>query len=91
MSCGSCSGSRRQCVQHHLSVLGDNREVSARGCVGLSPVLERGNPLFDIPTTGAVAGGVFYFVANSQLRNYGAKGMVDRAKLRPISILRLKL
>jgi hypothetical protein len=54
-------------------------------------VLERGNPLFDIPTTGAVAGDTFYFVANSQLHNYGAKGIVDRAKLRPISILKLKL
>jgi hypothetical protein len=54
-------------------------------------VLERGNPLFDIPTTGAVAGGTFYFVANSQLHNYGAKGIVDRAKLRPISILKVKL
>ena len=54
-------------------------------------MLERGNPLFDIPTTGAVAGGTFYLVANSQLRNYGAKGIVDRAKLRPISILKLKL
>jgi hypothetical protein len=28
---------------------------------------------------------------NSQLHNYGAKGIVDRAKLRPISILKLKL
>ena len=54
-------------------------------------VLERGNPLFDIPTTGAVAGGTFYFVANSQLHNYGAKGIADRAKLRPISILKVKL
>ena len=54
-------------------------------------VLERGNPLFDIPTTGAVAGDTFYFIANSQLHNYGATGIVDRAKLRPISILKLKL
>jgi hypothetical protein len=54
-------------------------------------VLERGNPLFDIPTTGAIAGDTFYFIANSQLHNYGAKGIVDRAKLRPISILKLKL
>jgi hypothetical protein len=54
-------------------------------------VLERGNPLFDIPATGAVAGNTFYFIANSQLHNYGAKGIVDRAKLRPISILKLKL
>ena len=54
-------------------------------------VLERGNPLFNIPTTGAIAGDTFYFVANSQLHNYGAKGIVDRAKLRLISILKLEL
>jgi sugar lactone lactonase YvrE len=54
-------------------------------------VLDRGNPLFDVPTTGAIAGNAFYFVANSQLHNYGAKGIVDRSKLRPISILKLKL
>jgi sugar lactone lactonase YvrE len=61
------------------------------GGVEKAEVLESGNPLFDIPTTGAVAGDTFYFIANSQLHNYGAKGIVDRAKLRPISILRLKL
>src|SRR5262249_39919431 len=38
-----------------------DRVVSAR-------VLERGNPLFDIPTTGAVAGDAYYFMANTQLR-----------------------
>jgi DNA-binding beta-propeller fold protein YncE len=54
-------------------------------------VLERGNPLFDVPTTGALAGGAFYYIANSQLHNYGAKGIVDRAKLHPVSILKLKL
>jgi sugar lactone lactonase YvrE len=54
-------------------------------------VLERGNPLFDVPTTGAVAGDTFYFIANSQLRYYGAKGIVEGANLRPISILKLKL
>jgi len=30
-------------------------------------------------------------LSNSRLHNYGAKGIVDRAKLRPISILNLKL
>ncbi len=54
-------------------------------------VLERGNPLFQIPTTGAVAGDTFYFIANSQLDNYGAKGVVDRAKLKPVSILKISL
>jgi hypothetical protein len=76
------------CMAHRVSRFFLN---PARDGVVKAEVLERGNPLFDIPTTGAVAGGTFYFVANSQLNNYGAKGIVDRAKLRPISILRLKL
>ena len=59
--------------------------------VDRAEVLERGNPLFDVPTTGAVAGDTFYFIANSQLRYYGAKGIVEGANLRPISILKLKL
>ena len=59
--------------------------------VDRAEVLDRGNPLFDVPTTGAVADDTFYFIANSQLRYYGAKGIVEGANLRPISILKLKL
>jgi len=47
---------------------------AALDSVERAEVLERGNPLFDIPTTGAVAGGTFYFVAKQpapQLRRQG--------------------
>ena len=33
-------------------------------------ILESGNPQFDIPTTGVVAGDAYYFIANSQLRAF---------------------
>jgi len=54
-------------------------------------VLERGNPLFDIPTTGTLSAGSIYYIANSQLLNFGPAGIIDPAKIRPISILHLKL
>jgi len=76
------------CIAHRVARFLLNAALDG---VEKAEVLERGNPLFDTPTTGAVAGGAFYFVANSQLHNYGAKGIVDRGKLRPISILKLKL
>ena len=76
------------CIAHRVARFFLNPALDS---VEKAEVLERGNPLFDLPTTGAVAGDTFYFVANSQLHNYGAKGIVDRAKLRPISILKLKL
>lgn len=76
------------CIAHRVARFFLNPALDR---VEKAEVLERGNPLFDVPTTGAVAGDTFYFVANSQLHNYGARGIVDRAKLRPISILKLKL
>ena len=55
-------------------------------------VLERGNPLFEIPTTGAVAGDVYYYLANSQLSALGPGGVVkEPEKRRPVVILRLDL
>ncbi len=55
-------------------------------------VLERGNPLFEIPTTGAVAGDVFYYLANAQLSALGPGGTVrDPEKRRPVVILMLEL
>lgn len=55
-------------------------------------VLERGNPLFDIPTTGAVAGDAYYFMANTQLRALGPGGVVkEPEKRKPVVILRLDL
>jgi sugar lactone lactonase YvrE len=37
-------------------------------------ILESGNPLFNIPTTGTVAGDTFVYIANSQLRSRGPQG-----------------
>ncbi len=64
-------------------------------------VLERGNPLFDIPTTGAVAersegknvgDACYYFMANTQLRALGPGGVVkEPEKRKPVVILKLDL
>jgi len=55
-------------------------------------VLERGNPLFDIPTTGAVAGDAYFFMANTQLRALGPGGVVkEPEKRKPVVILKLDL
>jgi SMP-30/Gluconolactonase/LRE-like region len=54
-------------------------------------VLERGHPAFEIPTTGAVAGDSYAFIANSQLRALGPDGVKDPEKRRPVVILELDL
>ena len=54
-------------------------------------VLERGNPAFEIPTTGAVAGDTYYFIANSQLRALTPGGVKDPEKRKPVVILELDL
>ena len=55
-------------------------------------VLERGNPLFDIPTTGAVAGNGFYFMANTQLSALGPGNVVkEPEKRRPVVVLWMEL
>lgn len=64
-------------------------------------VVERGNPLFDIPTTGAVAersdgknvgDADYYFMANTQLRALGPGGVVkEPEKRKPVVILKLDL
>lgn len=48
-------------------------------------------PNFDMPTTGAIADGWFYFIANSQLRNYEKGVIKEPAKLKEISIMRIRL
>lgn len=64
-------------------------------------VLERANPLFEIPTTGAVAersegknvgDAYYYFMANTQLRALGPGGVVkEPEKRKPVVILKLDL
>lgn len=54
-------------------------------------VLERRHPLYQIPTTGAVAGRQFYYIANSQIDRLSDEGLVTPGELRPTVILSLDL
>ena len=39
-------------------------------------VLQVNHPLFQLPTTGDIAGDEFYYIANSQLRSFDEKGVI---------------
>ncbi len=55
-------------------------------------VLESHNPQFRIPTTGAVVGNDFYYLANSQLENLGDDGqLAPGARLDDVLILKTPL
>jgi hypothetical protein len=49
-------------------------------------ILEHRTPLVRFPTTGAVAGTNFYFIANTGIENYKDDKVVDPQKLEPIHI-----
>jgi hypothetical protein len=70
-------------VQYHLNDDG-SAVVSAN-------LLAVNDPLFDLPTTGAIAEGWFYFIANTQLRKYKDGKVLEPEKLKEIVIARLKL
>lgn len=51
-------------------------------------ILEANNPEFNIPTTGAVAGSRFYYIANSQIRSFDSKGRIfPEERLKDVVIL----
>jgi sugar lactone lactonase YvrE len=52
------------------NAIGKTRVIRIDPADGNVEILESGNPLFDIPTTGTVAGDDYYFIANSQLRAF---------------------
>jgi DNA-binding beta-propeller fold protein YncE len=55
-------------------------------------VIEAGNPQFDEPTTGVIANGAFYFMANPQLRAFDENHRIwPRERLRDVVVLRLPL
>jgi hypothetical protein len=54
-------------------------------------VLERRNPLFEGITTGAMADGAFYFMANTQLDKAAGGRIKPGAQLNPLKILRIDL
>jgi hypothetical protein len=54
-------------------------------------VLEAYNPLFDSPTTGAISGDSFYFMANTQGRRRNPGEPQDAGPLMPVRVLRIPL
>ncbi len=63
----------------------DTRKVTA------SEVLERGTDLVSDPTTGAVLGDNFYFIANTGIYNLEDDKIVDPAKLEPVHVAVVEL
>jgi hypothetical protein len=69
-------------------------QLSADGFhVTSTEVLERGTPLVSDPTTGAILGSNFYYIANTSIFNLdeGTGKIIDPAKLEPIHIAVLRL
>jgi hypothetical protein len=67
-------------------------KLSADGTkVMSSEVLERGTDMVRDPTTGAIWGGKFYFMANTGIDNLNDGKIVDRMKLEPLRIAVLSL
>jgi len=55
-------------------------------------IIEARNPQFDFPNTGAIAGGAFYFIANSQAYSFNPDGtLFPLEKLKDVVILRADL
>jgi hypothetical protein len=51
-----------------------------------SEILEYRSDFVELPTTGAIAKGKFYFICNSQLDNLRDEKIVDPSKLQPVRI-----
>jgi len=67
--------------------LNDTRDAIAR-----IDVIEAGNPQFDEPTTGVIANGAFYFMANPQLRAFDESHRIwPQDRLRDVIVLKLPL
>ena len=58
----------------------DGRQVRARN------TLEKGTPLVSSPTTGAIRGSKFYYMANTGIDNYDDGKIVDPAKVESVHI-----
>jgi hypothetical protein len=66
-----------------------NKEMNG---VAKSTIIESGNPLLNVPTTGVIVNDEFYFIANSQLRSFSTDGTIfPFDKLQPTIILKLPL
>ena len=54
--------------------------------VASTDILEYRSPLVSDPTTGAIVGKDFYFIANTGIYNLDEGKIMDRGKLEPIHI-----
>ena len=55
-------------------------------------ILEAGNPQLDEPTTGVIANGAFYFLANPQLRAFDEQHRIwPRERLKDVVVLKIAL
>lgn len=54
-------------------------------------VWERGTPLVSFPTTGAIRGSSFYYIANTGMGNYNDGKIEDPSKLEPVHIAMVPL
>ncbi|HKY06456.1 MAG TPA: SMP-30/gluconolactonase/LRE family protein [Blastocatellia bacterium] len=64
----------------------------SRDSVTRAEVIESNHPAYNIPTTGAIADGSFYYIANSQMRSFDAQGAIfSLDKLKPVVILKVPL
>ena len=70
-------------IQYYLNSALDRVESAA--------VIEANNPVFDIPTTGAIAGDDFYYIANSHVDSLKDGILVSAGKLRNATILKAAL
>ena len=84
-------------IQNGLTRWIPNRVVRARlgvdgRVIESVEVLERNHPLYDWPTTGAIAGDDLLYIANSQLRSFDeTNSILPEGRLHPTYILRLDL
>ncbi|HET8775770.1 MAG TPA: SMP-30/gluconolactonase/LRE family protein [Thermoanaerobaculia bacterium] len=74
------------------NAIGSPRVLRIDPATGAVEVLESKNALFEIPLTGAVAGGEYWFIANPGLRSFGEDHKIwPAARLQDPVMLRLPL
>lgn len=59
--------------------------------ISKATVLVADHEAFNVPTTGAIAGDYFYFIANSHLNHYDKGKITDEAALDYVQVMRIKL
>lgn len=73
------------------NAIGKPRVVRIDPSTSAVEVLESKNPLFELPTTGAVAGNEYYFIANPGLRSFEGAAIWPLEKLEDPVMLRIAL